>query len=246
MSKYFTNIYSIINIYKKMSLKSEIITQMIYGDSFLITKKTKKWLKIKIKEDNYSGFIQNKKFSFYIKPTHKVNILKTKIYKFPNNKRKIGELTFGSKLRAERTKSKFIKCQKGWIKQKDLRLINYKEKNIFNKIKLFKNTKYKWGGKSFKGIDCSALIQIFFNFNNKFCPRDAKDQFKYFKKNIKLKNIKKNDIIYWKGHVAVTLSKNKLIHAYGPLKSTVIMDISKTIKKIEKTAGLKIIGVKRV
>ena len=92
-----------------MSLKSEIITQMIYGDSFLITKKTKKWLKIKIKEDNYSGFIQNKKFSFYIKPTHKVNILKTKIYKFPNNKRKIGELTFGSKLRAESTKSKFIK-----------------------------------------------------------------------------------------------------------------------------------------
>ena len=38
------------------------------------------------------------------------------------------------------------------------------------------------GGKSFKGIDCSALIQIFLNFNNKFCPRDAKDQVKFFKK----------------------------------------------------------------
>ena len=30
---------------------------------------------------------------------------------------------------------------------------------------------------------------------------------KYFKKNVNLKNIKKNDIIYWKGHVAVVLSK---------------------------------------
>ena len=67
------------------------------------------------------------------------------------------------------------------------------------------------------------------NFNNKFCPRDTKDQIKYFKKKIKLYNIKKNDLIFWKGHVAIVLSKNKLIHAYGPLKKVVIMPIKKTI-----------------
>ena len=111
---------------------------------------------------------------------------------------------------------------------------------------MFKNVKYKWGGKSFKGIDCSALVQVCINFNNKFCPRDAKDQVRFFKKNIRLKSIKKNDIIYWKGHVAVALSKNKLIHAYGPLKKTIMMNINKTIKKIEKTAKLKVIGIKRL
>ena len=51
-------------------------------------------------------------------------------------------------------------------------------------------------------------------------------------------NIKKNDILFWHGHVAVALSKKKLIHAYGPLKKTVIMDIDDTIKKIKKTAKL--------
>ena len=45
---------------------------------------------------------------------------------------------------------------------------------------------------------------------------------KYFKKTIKLKNIRKNDLIFWKGHVAVALSKKELIHAYGPFKKTVI------------------------
>ena len=90
------------------------------------------------------------------------------------------------------------------------------------------------------------MIQIFLNFNNKFCPRDAKDQIKYFKKNIKLNNIKKNDIIFWKGHVALALSNKKLIHAYGPMKKTVIMDISQTIKRIKKTANLKVIGIKRL
>ena len=246
MSKFFTNVYSITNLYKKMSTKSEIVTQTIYGDSFSITKKTNKWLKIKIKEDNYNGYIQNKKFDIFIKPTHKVHVLKTKIYKFPNKKKKIDELSFGSKIRAEGRKSQFIKLRKGWIDQKDLKPIGYKERNIFNKIGLFKNIKYKWGGKSFKGIDCSALIQVCINFNNKNCPRDAKDQIKYFKKNISLKNIKKNDILYWKGHVAVAISGKRLIHAYGPMKKTLFMGINQTIKKIYNTANLKVTAVKRL
>ena len=65
-------------------------------------------------------------------------------------------------------------------------------------------------------------------------------------KNISLNKIKKNDIIYWKGHVAVALSNKKLIHAYGPLKKTLIMGINETIKRIEKTANLKVISVKRI
>jgi hypothetical protein len=69
---------------------------------------------------------------------------------------------------------------------------------------------------------------------------------KYFKKNVKLINIKKNNIIYWKGHVAVIISKKMLIHAYGPIKKTIIMNIYKTIKKIENTANLKVIGIKRI
>ena len=245
MNKYFTNNFSVINLYKKPSLKSEIVTQMIYGESFSITKKSKKWLKIKIKEDNYKGYILNKKYSSFLKPTHKINLLKAKIYKFPNKIKK-GEITFGSKIRVIDQNSKSFKFVGGWINKQDVRPILFKEKNPFRKIKYFKNIRYKWGGKSFKGIDCSALVQIFLNFNNRFCPRDAKDQVKYFKKNVKLNNIKKNDIIYWKGHVAVALSNRKLIHAYGPMKKTVIMDINQTIKRIESTAKLKVIGIKRL
>ena len=245
MTKLFTNNFSILNLHKKPSLQSEVVTQMLYGDSFSIIKKTKKWLKIKIKEDGYKGFIKNKNFSVFLKPSHKINVLKSNIYK-NNNKKKIDEFPFGSKIKVEGKKGKFFKFSKGLIKKNDVKLISYKEKNIFKKIIMFKNIKYRWGGKSFKGIDCSALIQVFLNFNNKFCPRDAKDQLKYFKKNVSLKNIKRNDIIYWKGHVALALSNKKLIHAYGPVKKTVIMGINQTIKRIEQTANLKVIGIKRL
>ena len=245
MTKYFTNNFSIINLYKKPSIKSEVVTQMIYGDSFSISKKSKKWIKIKIKEDNYKGYILNKKYSHFLKPTHKVISLKAKIFKFPNRIKK-NEITFGSKIKVIENNSKFLKFANGWLKKDDVKPVAYKEKDPFRKITSFKNIRYKWGGKSFKGIDCSALVKVFLNFNNKFCPRDAKDQVKYFRKNIKLKNIKKNDIIYWKGHVAVALSNKKLIHAYGPMKKTIIMDINQTIKRIERTAKLKVIGIKRL
>ena len=246
MTKYLTNNYSVINLYKKPSSRSEIVTQMIFGESFSISKKTIKWLKIKIKEDGYNGYIKNKKFQKFLKPTHKINILKSKVFKFPNYKMKINEIPFGSKIKVLENKKQFFRFSEGWVSKSDVRPINYREKNPFRKISMFKNIRYKWGGKSFNGIDCSALIQVFLNFNNKFCPRDAKDQFKFFKKNIKLNKIKKNDIIYWKGHVALVLSNKKLIHAYGPMKKTVIMGIKQTIKRIEQTAKLKVIGIKRL
>ena len=245
MTKYFTNNFSIINLHKRPSVKSEVVTQMLFGESFSISKKSKKWLKIKIKEDGYKGFIKNKKFPLFLKPTHKISLLKAKIFKFPNKIKK-GEITFGSKIRVIDQNSKSFKFAGGWIRKQDVKPILFKEKDPFRKITYFKNIRYKWGGKSFKGIDCSALVQIFLNFNNKFCPRDAKDQVKYFKKNVKLKDIKKNDIIYWKGHVAIALSNKKLIHAYGPMKKTVIMDINQTIKRIQRTAKLNLIGIKRL
>ena len=246
MTKYLTNNFTVTSLHKKPSNKSEIVTQMIYGDSFSISKRGKKWLKIKIKEDGYTGFVKNRKFSQFTKPTHKVDILKSKIFRLPNKSRKINEISFGSKIKVLGYKKNFLKFSNGWINKNDVKPISYKEKNPFRKISIFKNVKYKWGGKSFKGIDCSALIQIFLNFNNKFCPRDANDQVKFFKKNVKLKKIRRNDIIYWNGHVALALSNKKLIHAYGPMKKTVVMGINQTIKRIEKTAKLKVRGIKRL
>ena len=56
--------------------------------------------------------------------------------------------------------------------------------------------------------------------------------------------IKKGDLIFWKGHVAIALDKKKLVHAYGPKKKVTIMSISQTIN-ILQSKGLNIISIKR-
>ena len=246
MSKIYTNNYPFLNLYKKPSIKSEVVTQIIYGESFKILKKNKNFFQIKIKEDGYIGFIKKIKIFNHIKPNFKVSVLYANVYKDLKNKKIISKLPFAAKIKVEKTSSKFAKFSKGWIEYKNIKHINHKDKDVLKKIKIFENVKYKWGGRTFNGIDCSALIQICLQYNNKYCPRDSGQQVKFFKKNINFKKIKKNDLIYWKGHVAVAISKKKLIHAYGPKKKTVILDIEKTIKRIERTTGLKVIKIKRV
>jgi gamma-D-glutamyl-L-lysine dipeptidyl-peptidase len=240
------NNFSVLNIYKKKNLKSEIVTQILYGDTFKILEKSNSWIKIKNDIDNYKGYIKNKKYPHNHKNTHKVFTLSANLYSKPKNSAKTKKkLSFSSKVSVTRKKNGFYKFDGFWIKQNTLKKIHYKNKNFFFGIKNFINIKYKWGGKHCSGVDCSGLIQLFFNYNNKFCPRDAKDQIRYFKKKVSLKNIKKNDLIFWKGHVALVISKNKLLHAYGPLKKVVIMPIKKTIDIILKTANLRVIGIRR-
>ena len=247
MKNNFGSNLPVINLYKKKSLKSGIDTQLLYGDNFKVIKKHSGWKKIRIKKDGYIGYIKNKKFSEPIKPNFKVSALKARLFSKPSSKKKLKKfLPYESRLKIIKKNGKFGKFGKYWIKISDTKKISFKNKNLFKNIELFKNTKYLWGGKSYKGIDCSALVQVFFNHNNKYCPRDSKDQEKYFKKKVKLKNIRKNDIIFWKGHVAVALSKNKLIHAYGPMKKVVVMDIKKTIERIKKTANLKVTSIRRI
>ena len=237
----------IINLHKKNTIKSGVGTQLLYGDNFKVIKKVNGWNKIRIKKDGYTGYVKNKKFSKPIYPNFKVCVLKARLFSKPSLKKKLKMfLPYESRLKIIKKIGKFGKFEKYWIKISDLKKINFKHRDIFKDIRFFKNTRYLWGGKTYKGIDCSALVQVFFNHNNKYCPRDSKYQERYFKKKVKVNNIRKNDMIFWKGHVAIALSQKKLIHAYGPMKKVVIMDIERTIERIKRTANLKVTSVRRI
>ena len=246
MKNSFGNNLPVVNLYKKTSLKSKISTQLLYGDNFKVLKKFGIWKKIKIKKDGYTGYIKNSKFSKPIKANFKVCVLKARLFSHPTSQKKMNKfLPYESRIRIIKKKRKFGKFEKYWIKISDIKKIDKKNNDIFKNIKIFKNIRYLWGGKSYKGIDCSGLVQVFLNQNNKFCPRDSGDQEKFFRRKITFKNMRKNDLIFWRGHVAIVLSKNKLLHAYGPMKKVVEMNIKKTIARIKRTANLNVTSIRR-
>ena len=233
-SNYYST-YPCINIYERPSTNSKISSQIIYGEKFKVLRKTKSFLKIRTSYDRYIGYIKDKNFIKKFKPTHKVKVLKARVYKSKNF------LPFSSEIEIIKKKKNYVMFRKNkWIKQKDITHINKKEKNFSKIFKSYLNCKYKWGGKTYHGIDCSALIQLFYKFNKRFFPRDTIDQINYKKGNRTKKKFKLGDIIYWKGHVAVCVNSKELIHAYGPEKKVIIMPINETIKRIERTANLKV------
>ncbi len=233
-----------INLYDRPSRHSKVGSQILYGEKFKIIKKEKNFFKIRTIYDNYLGYIKPTKYSAKFTITHKVCVLKSRIFKYPKNLNKFKSknfLSFSSKIQILKKKNNFVMIDKNkWLFFKDIKPIHKKEKNFIKILKLFLNCKYKWGGTTYEGIDCSALIQIFYKFNNNFFPRDTVDQIKYKNGNIAKKSFKAGKIIYWKGHVAICINTKQLIHAYGPKKKVLIMPIKKTIKLIKDTANLEV------
>ena len=87
MKNSFGNNLPIVNLYKKKNLKSSLDTQLLYGDNFKVISKHSGWNKIKIKKDNYTGFIQINKFTKPIRPNFKVAVLKARLFSKPNPKK---------------------------------------------------------------------------------------------------------------------------------------------------------------
>ena len=239
---------SVANVYFKPSSNSEVVSQILYGEKFKILLKRKKYLKIKTHYDNYIGYIKKDKFLENFKPSHKVSKIKSRIF-FKKSKRFLSSnhyLYYGSGVCIRNENKKYIEFEKNkWIKKSDIKNIDHYEKNYMKVFKFFLNTKYLWGGKTCVGIDCSALIQIYFYYNRIFFPRDTKDQIKFCKRK-RGKNRLKGDIVFWKGHVGICLNKSRFIHAYGPKKKVLIMPTVQTIKLIDKTANLKVKKVSNI
>ena len=243
------NNYPITNIYEKPSRYSKLSSQMLFGEKFKIVSKKNHWYKIRSNFDNYIGFVKKRKFIKKSKLSHKVYKLKTKIFIKKNDKfiKTNNFLLFASKIPILNKKRDYIEYDNNkWINKKDVKKISHYEKNFSKILKLFLNTKYLWGGKSSVGIDCSALIQIYFYYNGSFFHRDTTDQAKPLLTKLKKNIYNRKQLIFWKGHVAYCLNKKELIHAYGPRKKVLIMNIKKTIKEIEEKSNLKVKGVKKL
>jgi hypothetical protein len=239
---------SIANIYKKNNKKSGIVTQILLGEDFNSQNKIGKFYKGYKAYDKYKGFIEAKDLHLdKNKKTHKIISKECNVYKKPNNKYKLNKkIFFNSRISILADKNNFIQTKNGWILKKNIKPINFRKNHFLDNIKLYLNTKYLWGGNSPKGLDCSALVQELLKFNNIYCPRDSKDQKKFFRKEISIQNIRKGDLLFWKGHVAIALSNKKLVHAFGPRKKVVIMGIKETVKKIYSKSKLPLLCVKRI
>jgi len=132
------------NLHLKPSGKSEVTSQIIYGEKFSILKKYKEWIKIRLNFDNYIGYIKNRKFENAFKAEFKIKNLKARIFFLKKKKYKQSDkyLYFGSKIRILNKKGDFYEFEKNkWINKNSIIKNQNIEKNYIKIFKLFFNIK---------------------------------------------------------------------------------------------------------
>lgn len=208
--KAITNV-SVAPVRASNSDKSEIVTQMLFGESCDVLETNKNWAKIKIDYDNYEGWVDSKQISPISDEDfdqRKTQIITENVLYYNHGNEKI-LLSIGSEVEED--------------VESNQEEIPFPER-IKNTALGFLNVPYLWGGKSFFGIDCSGFSQIVFKVNGIQLPRDAYQQAEIGQVLDFIEEAEVGDLAFFENengkivHIGIMLENQKIIHAHGKVR----------------------------
>ena len=213
---------SLIPLRLEPSDKSELVSQILYGDRFKILEKRKNWSKVRLAFDDYEGFVDNKQYKeiskdHYMEIDNNSQLYSTDLVEFiQDEKKQLLPIVLGS-------------CLSG------LRLLNHQyegnsnsgispKSELIKTASLYMNTPYLWGGKSPFGIDCSGFTQMVYKINGYKLFRDASQQAGQGEVLSFIEECEPGDLAFFDNsegeiiHVGIILENNYIIHAHGSVR----------------------------
>jgi cell wall-associated NlpC family hydrolase len=169
-------------------------------------------------------------------PTHKVRALRTLV--FPGASIKLPPLEalpLGARLAIARIEDRMAVTQSGaYVPAAHLAPLDENESDFVAVAERFLGTPYLWGGKTALGLDCSGLVQVALTACGVSCPRDSDMQEAALGTAVSANPsaLKRGDLIFWKGHVAIARDRDSLLHANAFHMAVAIEPIVDAIARI--------------
>ncbi|KFI27414.1 NLP/P60 hydrolase [Haematobacter massiliensis] len=227
--------------------------QMIFGETFLVIDRQEGHAFGQSDRDGYVGWMRQEALGQPAGPaTHRVATPATHAYWHPDIKR--GEarlLSLGSLLHVVDERGAFAETTDGWfVPRSHLRPVDTLEPDPVDVAERLLGTPYLWGGNSREGIDCSGLVQIALLSAGVACPGDSDLQREASAEAMGAElppgtPLKRGDLVFWTGHVALVADKRRLIHANGHAMAVTHEGIEAAFARILASDGLPVSKLRR-
>jgi cell wall-associated NlpC family hydrolase len=218
-----------------------IDTELLFGEDITVFERRDGWCWVKASADGYVGYLPESSISNGMsKPTHIVLPQRTFLYPEPElRKPYVGVLSMGSCVRvAEAVEgprhNRYVVLEDGTaIFEKHVKPIAEIGGDDYVDIALrFMETPYLWGGRSGLGIDCSGLVQLSLMMAGRSAPRDTDMQATSLGEPIEREELRRGDLVFWPGHVAIMEDSETIVHANGHTMSVVRENFAAAIERI--------------
>lgn len=224
-------------------------TQALLGDRVAIYESNEEgWAWGQLASDGYVGWLSaNALAAPGPAPTHKVAALRTLGFPAPDIKiPPSAALPMSARVAVVKEDKQFAVTTAGlYLPAVHLTPIDSNESDFVAVAERFLGTPYLWGGKTSLGIDCSGLVQVALQAIGIACPRDSDMQERELGTAVPPDNLKRGDLMFWKGHVAIACDRQRLIHANAYNMMVAVEPIAAALARIE-AAGNALIGAKRL
>jgi cell wall-associated NlpC family hydrolase len=234
------------------SADAELATQALLGDRVTVYDRNGEGFAWgQLNSDGYVGWLPDRALARPgATPTHKIVAIRTFAFPGPSIKLPPAEtLPMGTRVSVLREEGPFVVTRQGWyLPRAHVGGLDEKAEDFVEVAERFLGTPYLWGGKSSFGIDCSGLVQVSLNAAGTGCPRDSGMQRDGLGRLLGLaeaSHLRRGDLIFWRGHVAIVRDAETLLHANAHHMATVIEDTRDAIARI-KAAGSEVLAIKRL
>jgi cell wall-associated NlpC family hydrolase len=230
-----------------------LLTEALFGERVTIyDENAEGWSWGQLADDNYVGWLPSGALAPPGPvPTHRVAALRTLVFAGPDIKLPpVEALPFGASLNIARYADRMAVTPAGaFVPAAHLKPAGDYEADFVAVAERFLGMPYLWGGKTALGLDCSGLVQIALSSCGVSCPRDSDMQEAALGAAITLtadlSQLKRGDLVFWKGHVAVVRGGGSLLHANAFHMAVAVEPIAEAIARI-RAAGSEIASVRRI